>query len=471
MSSNLIFDIIANDKASGTISGIGKTVDGQAGTWDKWKGAGIVAAAAVGAAVLKFGTDSVAAFTQSQEAQKGLEFAFEQFPALADTNVAALQALNAELARKTGFDDDATAAGQASLAQFGLTGAEISKLTPLMADYAAKTGVDMPTAADQLGKAMLGQGRALKGVGIDFVDTGSVAGNLDQVMAGLTTNVGGYAEEMGGTAAGKTKILKDQFGELQEKVGEKLMPALNNLTAAGLKVVDWLSQNSAWLTPLAAIVGGVALAIGIWAAAQWVINAAMAANPIGFVIIGIAALVAGIVWIATKTTWFQTAWTVAWGAISGAATAAKDWIVGAFGTVVDFVSGLPGKISSAASGMWDGLKNSFRSAINWIIGKWNDFRFEIGGGTVLGVSIPKVTLDTPNLPMLATGGSIASGGLAIVGERGPELVSLPTGSTVYSNRESFGAGNPNRGGVTIGTFNAGSASPAEIWDEIEWRMR
>ena len=38
--------------------------------------------------------------------------------------------------------------------------------------------------------------------------------------------------------------------------------------------------------------------------------------------------------------------------------------------------------------------------------------------------------------MLAKGTKYAPGGLAIVGERGPELVNLPRGSRVYSNAES-----------------------------------
>lgn len=55
-----------------------------------------------------------------------------------------------------------------------------------------------------------------------------------------------------------------------------------------------------------------AVATGVATAAQWAWNAAMSANPIGLVIIGIAALVAAIVWVALKTTWFQTAWKATW---------------------------------------------------------------------------------------------------------------------------------------------------------------
>jgi hypothetical protein len=40
------------------------------------------------------------------------------------------------------------------------------------------------------------------------------------------------------------------------------------------------------------------------------------------------------------------------------------------------------------------------------------------------------------IPFLATGGIMQSSGLAVVGERGPELVSLPAGARVYNNQDS-----------------------------------
>ena len=45
-----------------------------------------------------------------------------------------------------------------------------------------------------------------------------------------------------------------------------------------------------------------------------------------------------------------------------------------------------------------------------------------------------------NIPGLQIGGNIKRGGMALVGERGPELVSLPTGATVHPN--GSGAGRP-----------------------------
>ena len=75
--------------------------------------------------------------------------------------------------------------------------------------------------------------------------------------------------------------------------------------------------------------------------------------------------------------------------------------------------------------VFDGLKDSFRSALNWIIDRWNNFSLTIGGGTFLGQQLPSYTLTTKDIPRFAHGG--IGGGLARVAERGRELIDTPGG--------------------------------------------
>lgn len=56
------------------------------------------------------------------------------------------------------------------------------------------------------------------------------------------------------------------------------------------------------------IITAVIAVIKIWTAVQWLLNIALTANPIGIIIVAIAALVAAIVWVATQTTFFQDLW-------------------------------------------------------------------------------------------------------------------------------------------------------------------
>lgn len=255
--------------------------------------------AGLGVAAIAFGKSSVDAFMEAEEAQSQLSAAFAKFPQLAGKNADALRELNTELAKKTKFDDDATAAAQANLAQYGLTVDQLKQITPLLQDYAEKTGKDLPTAATDLGKAILGQGRALKAVGIDFVDTGSAAGNFDQVMAGLTDKVGGFAEVAGTTTAGKVQILKNQFGELQEKVGAALVPALTKLADVLIRDVipkletlgRWVAEHKPVLAALGVVVGvGLTASFYAWAASIAASSAALLSSPIAWAIALVVAL-------------------------------------------------------------------------------------------------------------------------------------------------------------------------------------
>lgn len=365
--------------------------------------AGLIAG---GAAAVKFGIDSVKAYSEAETAQNKLASAYKKFPKMADLPLSKLKELNSTLAKKTKFDDDATASGQAVLAQFGLTGKQIAKLTPLLQDYAARTGKDLPTAAKDLGKSIMGQGRALKNIGLNFQDAGSKAGNLRQLMGGLREKVGGFASKEGKTAAGRAEILRNQFGELQETVGGALMPTLQRLVGVLLTVVGWIDRNrgatlaiggalvglmvtvkaitfgmKAWaavtkicnalligtrlqLIGLAVVQKTVAVATKIGAAAQWLFNAALRANPIGIVITAVTALVAGLVWFFTKTKVGQRIVRTAWAGIKAAIKGVSDWWTGTAWPAI--------KKGATAVG------NAFRSLGRWTRSVWNSIGDAIG---------------------------------------------------------------------------------------------
>lgn len=110
---------------------------------------------------------------------------------------------------------------------------------------------------------------------------------------------------------------------------------------------------------------------------------------------------------------------------------AKDWVTSRGDSLVTYFKNLPGRMNRAVDGIWNGLKNSFKSAMNWIIGRWNDLSFSLPSVNFLGNTIGGGTINTPNINYFAQGG--VGGGLAMVGEQGRELVRLPYGSTVIPN--------------------------------------
>lgn len=168
MTTAITFDILARENLSSEAKRAGDALD-RLDTKVTRFGKNLVTSVGVGlgaAKLAEFAKSSVDAYTAQQAGQARLEDALRRFPKLADTNLAALRRLDDGIERRTGFLARDTEAGQANLAQFGLTGAQLKEVTPLLVDYADKTGQQIPEAATLLGRALLGNQRALKSIGI-----------------------------------------------------------------------------------------------------------------------------------------------------------------------------------------------------------------------------------------------------------------------------------------------------------------
>lgn len=142
----------------------------------------------------------------------------------------------------------------------------------------------------------------------------------------------------------------------------------------------------AWKAALLAVRGvmvAVSAATKAWAAVQWVLNAAMSANPIGLVVIAIAGLIAAGAWLVQNwdeiAAWWHDLWGgiaawagEKWDAITGTITGAWDSIIsGITGFGVSILSGLQGAwdtASGAASAAWEGIKGIVSGAWDAIVG-------------------------------------------------------------------------------------------------------
>lgn len=199
-----------------------------------------VAYAAAGYAALNFMKQSVQAAMESEQAQTALADAYKRFPALADTTIGKLNELADAQMKRSRFDDDAVRSSIAMLAQVGLTGKQMSELIPLVVDYAAKTGKDLPAAADVFLKALQGNGRGLKEVGIDFQGTGDLATDFGTVIDTVGPKVRGFAEVDLETTSGKMAALNVKIGELKEKIGTELIPIISDTVDALMPMIDAL---------------------------------------------------------------------------------------------------------------------------------------------------------------------------------------------------------------------------------------
>ena len=118
------------------------------------------------------------------------------------------------------------------------------------------------------------------------------------------------------------------------------------------------------LTAYAAVMGIVTAATRIWTGVQWLLNVAMSANPIGLIIIGIAALVAAVVYCWNKFAGFRAFILTMWDTLKGFGNIIKDYIINRFNEMLSGLGKLgealrklfTGDFKGAASAAMEGLK-------------------------------------------------------------------------------------------------------------------
>lgn len=223
-------------------------------------------------------------------------------------------------------------------------------------------------------------------------------------------NSSGAAQEMSDVmldnAEGGLTLLKSNVEGVQVAIYEKFEPALrkgieilNGLTNAVRFVVDHSGEFTAALT---AMVAGIAAYVGYttaikimtqgWqsleivqkavTAAQWLMNTAMSANPIGLVVAAIAALVAGFIVLWNKSEGFRNFWIGLWENIKKVAepiiTALSEWFTKAWdkikeiwAPVAEWFSSLFNSISETITPIIQSIGYAFSEAWELIKVVWD----------------------------------------------------------------------------------------------------
>ncbi|MEV1006133.1 hypothetical protein [Streptomyces sp. NPDC049881] len=256
--------------------------------------------------------------------------------------------------------------------------------------------------------------------------------------------------------------------QLQMTLGTLLLPVVQ--AASG-----FFAQNSSVLQVAIPVVLALAAGLGIASIAMWAMNSALLASPITWIIVGVTALVAAIVYLATQTNAFQTLWSgamdaigVAWDWTMGLIRGGIEWVTWAFlnftgpglliqhfdsikravGSAIGWVEDrvddgvgwvedrvddlrrLPGRVVDWFTGVGESVGNSvrgaFRGSINAVIGGWNRLSIPLPSvdlgplGTIGGGSI-----NFPDIPYLASGGITTGPTLAMIGEGREQEAVLP----------------------------------------------
>jgi hypothetical protein len=197
----------------------------------------------------------------------------------------------------------------------------------------------------------------------------------------------------------------------------------------GLAMVEFLAQFIIQAT----IANGIT---DLWSASQWLLNAALTANPIGVIIVAIAALVAGVIWAYKNVGWFRFAVDAVWGALKAFASQFWTDVKPVFDFLGPVFGALAGAVGAFASQFWTDIKPVFDWLIPMLQSAWN----WLGKlAQALGLAAPTATVGATNYVSaahqkggalsgrLAAGGPVNAYEAYLVGERGPEIF-VPSGA-------------------------------------------
>jgi hypothetical protein len=183
-----------------------------------------------------------------------------------------------------------------------------------------------------------------------------------------------------------------QLGGILMQIATAAMPGLAVAAKITTAVLGALSSVVRFLSPLIGplVVAFLAFRSALVASriAMTLLSVAFRLTPFGWVVTAISLLVAAVILMWNKWAGFRNFIKGVWSWIKTAAGDTWDWVTSRIRRFVEFVSGLPGKISAGVSGIWDGLKQGLIDVLNFIIDKLNWLIRQVN--RIPGVSIGQI---------------------------------------------------------------------------------
>lgn len=253
MADRLEILITATDQASGVVKG----VEGALGGLGNLVSGAFSVSMAVGAgAVTGLAAEinaAVKAASDEQDAMAQTNAVLASTKGVAGVTADMVTRIANSLMNETRFSDDAVRSTENLLLTFTNISSDIfPKATEITLDMAQALGEDAKSAAIQLGKALqdpvLGV-TALRRVGVNFSEAqqkvikdlvagGKAAEAQALIMKELQNEFGGSARAAGKTFAGQLDILKNQFGQVQERIGGAFIPVLQHMMNVVIPIID-----------------------------------------------------------------------------------------------------------------------------------------------------------------------------------------------------------------------------------------
>lgn len=258
---------------------------------------------------------------------------------------------------------------------------------------------------------------------------------MGEAMEPLNTEItkikSGIAEEL----APQLEELQVQISEwIESDEGQQFLSdtatLIGDVLNGLISVIQWMAENKGIVT---AIIVAITAVIIAYTVAQIAANAAIFACPITWIVTAIVALIATIVLLIMN-----------WDKVAAVVKKVFDKVVSVIGQALGFIKQKCKDAVNFVIGVLNGILggvewivNKIIDAVNWGIGKINSMLSGITDvlsfvGINVNWQIPSVPeISIPRIPLLAKGGTVFSG-QAIVGEAGPELLTVNGGKTIVT---------------------------------------
>lgn len=200
-----------------------------------------------------------------------------------------------------------------------------------------------------------------------FENIGAVISNVAGIVGEFISDLFGLAkskDSVGGVASAFeaiTKVLADASGKVKDftkwmRENKTVMDIVKSALAGAL--AGFLAFKA--ITTIQSIITGFKSALLAVKGAVLAFNAAIAANPLGALVVAITAVVGALVWFFTQTETGKQIW-----------SAFVDFVVGLWNGLVEFFSGLWMTLSEGAINLWNGAVEVWNSVIEGIKNAWN----------------------------------------------------------------------------------------------------
>jgi hypothetical protein len=226
--------------AARDINKLGKNFDKFAGKVAK---SFAIAAAASAAFAVKIGVDSVKAAIADEKSQTLLANSLRNTTGATDAAIAATEVFIDQTQRAFGVVDDDLRPALAKLASVTGSLTAGQQLLGLAMDVSAGGSVDLGSATNAVTKALQGNFKALKNLGVPITDAMAKSKDLNAVLALTAKTFAGAAAARANTFEFRMKRLAIAFDEAKETLGTALLPTLEQLfTTLVTKVIPAIQK-------------------------------------------------------------------------------------------------------------------------------------------------------------------------------------------------------------------------------------